>query len=167
MKTIVHFILLSFTLVLIGCGFHFTNKQAALDSLPPLNIESQLPSIWQQRLYRFMKLKEITNHPSSKTTLKIIDFEENRRPVSLNSRAKVAEYRLELSFVIELLDEHNTALMPAKKLSEQRIYRFNEQQVPGKQAEEDFLQQSMIEDLFDQMIRYVHTALILNPQTPK
>ena len=49
--------------------------------------------------------------------------------------------------------------MPEKHLTTNRIYRFNEQEVPGKQAEEDFLKQAMIDELFDQMLHHVDTAL--------
>lgn len=152
-----------FLLLLCGCGFHFAGKPIDSSQVPDLNIRSSLPSLWQQRLYRFLKIREVNNYPSSELSLWIEDFSESKRPVSLNSRAKVAEYSLEFSFKIRLTDKNNTALMEPKKLTAGRIYRFNEQQVPGKQAEEDFLKQAMIEDLFDQMLRYVDAALKNQP----
>ena len=151
--------LLILTLLVSGCGFHFAGNSIEIQDLPDLNIQSQLPSRWQQRLYRFLKIREVNNYPSSSTVLWIENFQESRRPVSLNSRAKVAEYSLEFSFTTRLTNSNNQVLMEPKKLSTNRIYRFNEQQVPGKQAEEDFLKQAMIEDLFDQMLRHVDAAL--------
>lgn len=152
-------------LLLCGCGFHFAGKPIDSSQLPDLNIRSSLPSLWQQRLYRFLKVREVNNYPSSELSLWIEDFSESKRPVSLNSRAKVAEYSLEFSFKIRLTDKNNAVLMASKKLTTGRIYRFNEQQVPGKQAEEDFLKQAMIEDLFDQMLRYVDASLKHNTKT--
>lgn len=146
-----------------GCGFHFAGQHLQIQELPDLNIQSELPNIWQQRLYRYLQVHEVTNYPSSKYTLHIENFEESKRPVSLNSRAKVAEYSIEFTLQIRLTGPDNKMLLEPKILTAQRIYRFNEQQVPGKQAEEDFLKNAIIEDLFDQMLRYVDIALQQRP----
>lgn len=161
-----------FSLVLIicsimGCGFHFAGNPIKTSQLPDLHIRSELPSLWQQRLYRFLKVREVNNYPSSDLSLWIENFQESKRPVSLNSRAKVAEYSLKFSFTVRLTGKDNATLMTPKSLTTTRIYRFNEQQVPGKQAEEDFLKQAMIEDLFDQMLRHVDVALQNQPISTK
>lgn len=145
--------------MLTGCGFHFAGSKLAMENLPEFSIQTTLPSLWKQRLYRFLKVRDIRSYPSADLKLWIEDFKEDKRPVSLNSRAKVAEYSIEFSFSTRLTGPDGEVIMPEKHLTTNRIYRFNEQEVPGKQAEEDFLKQAMIDELFDQMLHHVDTAL--------
>jgi len=144
---------------LCGCGFHFSGYGVEVNHLPDMNISTQLPSVWQQRLYRFLKTRNVQVYPSADLLLKITDFSEIKRPISLNSRAKVAEYSIEFRMTIELIGSREQIILPRTELTSTRIYRFNEQQVPGKQAEEAFLKQAMADELFDQMLRYVQVSL--------
>jgi len=154
------FIIVCLVLVnMLGCGFHLAGRSANIKAIPPLKIESTLPSIWQQRLYRFLKVRDVEILQSSDIELIISNFTTTKRPVSLNSRAKVAEYRIGFSFDIMAIDKQGRLLMSKKTLQTERIYRFNEEQVPGKQAEEDFLKFAMIDELYDQMLRHLSYAL--------
>ncbi len=150
-------LLLAASFLLTSCGFQPRGQAHPIDGIPgPIYIIGEQP---YSDIYRELKrqlgiagVSVVTDAQSSQTTLRIIDWDHDRRVLSLNSRNKVVEYELEETVRFSMRTTDGDELVPPQKIRVVRI-QFNPQDaVLGAGREGELLREDMLRELVERML---------------
>ncbi len=161
-----HLRILQFLLLLAlgGCGYSLRSADAITGGLETLRLVMTDPnSALAQELIAVLPDIEIISENlqlDSKQNLSLLTIEPeqlNRRPVTVNARARAAQYELSLATVITL-SRGQTLLLDSVQISVQSEYFEEIENLSGTQDEVALLTQEMRRNLVQQIIRRVAAA---------
>lgn len=150
---------LGLVLLLAGCGFHLRGSgvdDIALSDMPLIYLQSgntqsgMLEEL--QRRGRLHGAKFTLESSAAELALNITSENFERRVLSVSNTGKVREYELHYAVTYTVLDKQGVEKL-ANRISLVRDYRFDENQVLGKEAEEKQLRQDMVRDAAQQIMR--------------
>lgn len=154
---------LGLVLLLAGCGFHLRGSGAddiALSDMPLMYLQSGNPQSGMleelQRRGRLHGANFTLESSAAELALNITAESFDRRVLSVGSTGKVREYELHYAVTYHVLDKEGVEKL-ANRISLVRDYRFDENQVLGKEAEEKQLRQNMVRDAAQQIMRQLRT----------
>ncbi|MES9904861.1 MAG: LPS assembly lipoprotein LptE [Sedimenticola sp.] len=167
-KPIIHTILLLATLWLLqGCGFHLRGYDSEKSALP-----SHISPVLIQGLTEFDSLRTdlarqlngsgvsvVKERGEANSALRILSRRSDRRTLSTDSSGDIAEYELNEGLDFDLVDRAGAELMKRQTVTVVRSYTNNENEVLGKQNEEEALRKSMRRDLIRSILRRVQSQL--------
>ena len=169
MKTILDYsalvILLGF---LISCGYSLRTNQLIEGSLDTIHLTlSQPNSEFSRILRRHLELAdvEVINsiesqqaHSNLTHELSIGGEEISTRPITINSRARAAQYEMRLSIEITLR-VNETFLIESESLFVDRIYFEDIENITGNQEEIRIITSEMRQNLVAQVMRRLESAV--------
>ncbi len=155
-------LLLALTL-LPGCGFQLRGVVDLPSSISPIQIqglgEYDGLRIELSQMLHGNGIQVNKERASARSILQIRNHQSERRVLSVDGNAKVAEYELHETIQFSLIDTQGELLVTEQKVSVLRNYINTEDQVLGKQQEEEVLRQEMRRDLAGRVIRILQTQL--------
>ena len=169
MKTILDYsalvILLGF---LISCGYSLRTNQLIEGSLDTIHLTLSQPNSEFSRILRrnleladvkvINSIKSQQAHSNLTHELSIGGEEISTRPITINSRARAAQYEMRLS--IELtLRVNETFLIESEALFVDRIYFEDIENITGNQEEIRIITSEMRQNLVSQVMRRLESAV--------
>ena len=169
MKTILDYsalvILLGF---LISCGYSLRTNQLIEGSLDTIHLTlSQPNSEFSRILRRNLELADVKvinsiesqqAHSNLTHELSIGGEEISTRPITINSRARAAQYEMRLSIEITLR-VNKTFLIESEALFVDRIYFEDIENITGNQEEIRIITSEMRQNLVSQVMRRLESAV--------
>ena len=169
MKTILDYsalvILLGF---LTSCGYSLRTNQLIEGSLDTIHLTlSQPNSEFSQILRRNLELADVKvinsiesqqAHSNLTHELSIGGEEISTRPITINSRARAAQYEMRLSIEITLR-VNKTFLIESEALFVDRIYFEDIENITGNQEEIRIITSEMRQNLVSQVMRRLESAV--------
>ena len=169
MKTILDYsalvILLGF---LTSCGYSLRTNQLIEGSLDTIHLTlSQPNSEFSRILRRNLELADVKvinsiesqqAHSNLTHELSIGGEEISTRPITINSRARAAQYEMRLSIEITLR-VNKTFLIESEALFVDRIYFEDIENITGNQEEIRIITSEMRQNLVSQVMRRLESAL--------
>jgi len=142
--------------VLAGCGFQLRGTSPVPAALQPLAVDcpDSLPGAFCNSVREQLTLGgvELANEASAQYTLRLRDYQQDRRASAITSSASAAEYVLRHSVSMELVTANQVPLIGKTDLNASESYRYDENNVLAKQREEDELRQQLGDRLAQQVI---------------
>ena len=161
----VFFILLT---TLYSCGYSLRNNYLLEANLESLQLKlSQPNSEFSRILRRNLELagvdtiiSDTSQEASSNTEHELIISSEeiSTRPVTINSRARAAQYEMRVSVEFALKNSERVLVEP-EAIFVDRIYFEDIQNITGNQEEVRIITSEMRQDLVFQLIRRIESAL--------
>ena len=111
------------------------------------------------RNLRESRIELTRQRAKASSILRLRNHSINRRVLSVDGNGKVVEYELHETIGFDLIQPTGKLLVPAQQVSVVRAYINTEEQVLGKQQEEEMLRQDMQRDLVDQLLRRLQNQL--------
>ena len=169
MKTVLDYsalvILLGF---LTSCGYSLRTNQLIEGSLDTIHLTlSQPNSEFSRILRRNLELADVKvinsiesqqAHSNLTHELSIGGEEISTRPITINSRARAAQYEMRLSIEISLR-ANETFLIESEALFVDRIYFEDIENITGNQEEIRIITSEMRQNLVSQVMRRLESAL--------
>ena len=168
MKKIRNFSILVILFALYSCGYSLRDNQLLETNIESIELNlSQPNSEFSRILRRNLELagvntiasnvsQEIT--PNIEHELIISSEEISTRPVTINSRARAAQYEMRLSLEIALKNSERVLVEP-ETIFVDRIYFEDIQNITGNQEEIRLIISEMRQDLLLQVMRRIESAL--------
>ena len=168
MKKIRNFSIFVILFALYSCGYSLRDNQLLETNIKSIELNlSQPNSEFSRILRRNLELagvntiasnvsQEIT--PNIEHELIISSEEISTRPVSINSRARAAQYEMRLSLEIALKNSERVLVEP-ETIFVDRIYFEDIQNITGNQEEIRLIISEMRQDLLLQVMRRIESAL--------
>jgi len=158
MKRVVSNSVIAFLLmVMMGCGFHLRGVADLSDNLKTMYIEGLN---LQRGMGLDLKRGLVSNGivvveraQQHTAVLKIIENRFDRRVLSVGSNAKVSEYELYALIRFSVMDVEGKMLAEIQQVEAQRDYQFDENEVLGREAEENLLRDEINKELVQSMLR--------------
>ncbi|MEX2469522.1 MAG: LPS assembly lipoprotein LptE [Pseudohongiellaceae bacterium] len=151
--------------VLSGCGFSLRGGAELPESFSTIGLTLQQPgSEFSRLLQRSLRAADITvvtdstAFTSDMPRLAIADESVSNRPVTVNPRARAAQYELQVAVAVSLATMDNVLLEP-QTLSVQREYFEDIENIAGSQEEVDLLITEMRRELVNQLMRRLEAAV--------
>lgn len=142
--------------VLAGCGFQLRGMSPVPAALQPLAVDcpDSLPGAFCNSVREQLTLGgvELANEANAQYTLRLRDYQQDRRASAITSSASAAEYVLRHSVSMELVTANQVPLIAKTDLNASESYRYDENNVLAKQREEDELRQQLGDRLAQQVI---------------
>jgi len=168
MKKILNFSIFIILFALYSCGYSLRDNQLLETNIKSIELNlSQPNSEFSRILRRNLELagvntiasnvsQEIT--PNIEHELIISSEEISTRPVTINSRARAAQYEMRLSLEIALKNSERVLVEP-ETIFVDRIYFEDIQNITGNQEEIRLIISEMRQDLLLQVMRRIESAL--------
>ena len=168
MKKILNFSIFIILFALYSCGYSLRDNQLLETNIKSIELNlSQPNSEFSRILRRNLELagvntiasnvsQEIT--PNIEHELIISSEEISTRPVTINSRARAAQYEMRLSLEIALKNNERVLVEP-ETIFVDRIYFEDIQNITGNQEEIRLIISEMRQDLLLQVMRRIESAL--------
>ena len=168
MKKIRNFSIFVILFALYSCGYSLRDNQLLETNIKSIELNlSQPNSEFSRILRRNLELagvntiasnvsQEIT--PNIEHELMISSEEISTRPVTINSRARAAQYEMRLSLEIALKNSERVLVEP-ETIFVDRIYFEDIQNITGNQEEIRLIISEMRQDLLLQVMRRIESAL--------
>lgn len=142
-------------LMLTACGFQLRSAVELPPALRALHLESDLPdSRFSRELSRSLEQAgvDLRASPAGVYRLQLQRERSSSREVSVDRRARSAERELELSLVLMLRDAAGTPVYGPVELNASKIYRYDPNNVLGKEDEERLINDELRERLTRQVL---------------
>ena len=154
-------LLLTILVALPGCGFHLRGDYALPPSISPVYIEGARQDLHADlsELMRSAQIQVTSDQPEASSTLRVRRYRSDRRVLALDSNGKVAEYGLIEELRFDMVDAAGKEMVAEQAVRVLQSYINTEEQVLGKQQEENTLRRSMRRDLAAQTMRRLQTQL--------
>lgn len=139
-----------------ACGFQLRGLTEIPDALKSVYLSSEQSSSTLPILKRLMQsngIKVEKGAISAPYHLTIVKEEHQRRAVSLSSTAQTEEYELRSTIVFQVVDSAGEMVITPTQIYTERTYRFDENNINAKAAEESLIRQEMYSNLAQQIIR--------------
>ena len=145
--------LLLMALLAAGCGFQLRGYTAIPEHLQQLAIETDNPrhQPWVRAIRQQLGRSGAIVTPDAAIQLKIVSVSSQRRAASYTANAKIAEYALIELLEFELWHDTQGNLLPSTRLSSERIYRFDQNNMSGTDQEENLIRQELMHDIIQQL----------------
>ena len=168
MNNIRYFSMFLILLTLYSCGYSLRNNlllEANLKSIQ-LNL-SQPNSEFSRILKRNLELAGVSTkfsdlsqkaNSTAEHELTIINEEISTRPVTINSRARAAQYEMRVSVEVAL-EVNDRVLIEPETIFVDRIYFEDIQNITGNQEEVRLITSEMRQDLVFQVMRRIESVL--------
>lgn len=162
-------LLLAFTLA--GCGFQLRGAQSG--GLPYKSLYIALPEtaevrIWLERYINASGGTTIANDSrSADATFQQLDDTRQKSIVSVSSKGRAREYRLQLTYRFRLVNSKGQEIIPANEINLSRDITYDDSNVLAKEQEENLLWRDMNNDLVNQVMRRLSVIKPLNPDEPE
>lgn len=140
-------------LLLGACGFHLRGTGAGAVDLPPVTVRGPEGDPFTAAVRRALPTP-VAGEAASGLVLRLDDVVRERRPISVTDRARVAEYALLAAVEFTLLGADGT-LVAQDRLSVERIFRLDADNLLGASGEEDVLRAEMRRDLVGSLLRRI------------
>lgn len=144
------------SLVISACGFQLRGLTDIPDALKSVYLSSDKSSSTLPILKRLMQSNSIRVEKgpiSAPYHLTILKEEHQRRSVSLSSTAETEEYELRSTVIFQVINSAGEMVITPTKVYTERTYRFDEDSVNAKAAEEYLIRKEMYNNLAQQIIR--------------
>lgn len=144
-------LLLLFSFLIIGCGFHLRGSQDLSSALPEVEIQGvSLHSELGRELSRTLTAAKVNVLNESDVILKISRDELSKRVLSLDSAGRANQYELSYHLTFSVLRKAQNKdkqvlidIMPTQTITEKREYLFDANLVIEKADEETQLNNDM------------------------
>lgn len=150
-------IALALTLLISGCGFQLRGKVDLPSNIDSVHVSgTKSDSDLAQKLRALLRGNDIpvvSSPTPSSLSIVLLDAEAERRTLSLDSRARAAEYLLSERVRFEIRGTGGKVLLEAQDLEERRVMSNDPDNVVGKNEEEQLLRENMQESLAAQIAR--------------
>lgn len=161
LKKIIHYSLLAcVVLSFSGCGFALRGSDSIAAGYSALVLDSDQPNGDLTRLLRrSLDVANISVESSSSNApvLMIRNEQSTSRPVSINPRARAAQYEVRLSIDIALIQDE-TELLPTETLMVERSYFEDIANIAGNRDEVELITTEMRRDLVNQLLRRLQAS---------
>ena len=168
MKKIRNFSIFIILFALYSCGYSLRDNQLLETNIKSIELNLSQPNSEFSRILRrnleLAGVNTIASNVSQETTSNIeheliISSEEiSTRPVTINSRARAAQYEMRLSLEIALKNSERVLVEP-ETIFVDRIYFEDIQNITGNQEEIRLIISEMRQDLLLQVMRRIESAL--------
>tara|TARA_Y100000994_G_C15603831_1_gene405883 strand:+ start:136 stop:645 length:510 start_codon:yes stop_codon:yes gene_type:complete len=168
MKKILNFSIFIILFALYSCGYSLRDNQLLETNIKSIELNLSQPNSEFSRILRrnleLAGVNTIASNVSQETTSNIeheliISSEEiSTRPVTINSRARAAQYEMRLSLEIALKNSERVLVEP-ETIFVDRIYFEDIQNITGNQEEIRLIISEMRQDLLLQVMRRIESAL--------
>ena len=151
-------VVLSFMfVVLVGCGFHLRGTANIPDSLKTIYVQGV---DLKRGLGRELKMAltrngvdVVNDYQNGAAVLTILENKIERRVLSVGGDAKVSEYELFGTLKFSITDDQGQALTEPQQVQAIRDYQFDQDQVLGKDEEENVLREQVNQQLVQSILR--------------
>nr|MBL8411079.1 hypothetical protein [Dechloromonas sp.] len=158
-----------FAVILAGCGFHL--RGATSGNLPYKTMYIALPDtadvrIWLERYISAAGSTEILDDDRQKEAEAIFQqLGDNRQQtiLSVNSQGRIREYRLQLNYRFQVVNQKGQVLVPPNEIALSRDMTSDDSNVLAKDLEAALLWRDMNNDLVNQIMRRLS---IIKPKNP-
>lgn len=151
--------------VLSGCGFSLRGGATLPESFSTIGLSMQQPgSEFSRLLQRSLRAADINvvtdaaKFTSEMPRLTVANERVSNRPVTVNPRARAAQYELQVAVEVSLARMGSVLLEP-QTLSVQRGYFEDIENIAGSQEEVDLLITEMRRELANQLMRRLEAAV--------
>lgn len=155
-----HLCLTALALFLSACGYSLRGSDVLSSKFDSVLLNSQQGnSEFSRLLRRSLEVADVTVLSATSGSLNeeqfVLDIGREQtisRPITVNSRARAAQYELRLSVVIRL-SKSGEALIPQETLYVQRNYYEDIENISGNQEEIEIISSEMRRELVNQLMR--------------
>ena len=156
-------LLTAISLLLSGCGFHLRGSKDFSAQIKSLLIEgtpqhSELGRELRQA-FSAAKVSVVEDKFAAELVLVIRQDKKSKRVISLDSSGQPNQYELSYQVQFLLVNKEGTERLPLQTVRLQREYIFDPNLILAKSSEEQRLQQDMLRQAVDQILRRVAFGL--------
>lgn len=150
---------LTIALLVSSCGF--TLKSSELTTLPAVRMQilsAQSNSAFEQQSRQSLQYAGVQILESNTDyTLRLGEEQTNTRTLSVNGRARAAQYEVQLAVEVSL-SQGDTLLFGPETLATERTYFEDTANIAGSNEERELLLTEMRQTLVDQLLRRLRAA---------
>jgi LPS-assembly lipoprotein len=158
-------LLAALALALAGCGYSLRGSNTLPEGLDELQLYLQQPASELSRLLqRTLSASQVDltllDQPPETTpqpTLAVLNETLVSRPITVNPRARAAQYELRLSAEIVLADASGFVIAPETLLVE-RVYFEDIENIAGNREEVELISAEMRRELVDRILRRLQAS---------
>ena len=156
-------------LLLSACGFHLRGVfSLPFDTLYIVQPESsELRAVIKRNVEASTQTRVVTDAKEAQATLSILNNDQQKNILSVNSAGKVREFQLVRTFMFRVQDPKGQDFVPASTIRITREITFNDSAVLAKEAEEALLWRDIQNDLVQQLLRRLAAAKPPAEQNPQ
>lgn len=144
------------TLMVAGCGWHLRGTGMIPGGLESVSVVSRDPKgslVWEiRKALDSAGIKTPSNQADADLTLIIIREQSLIRVATINQQARVAEQELTELADFTVVDKNGDTVLPQSRVSVERIFEYNEENVLATQDERQLIQSEMRRDLINQIL---------------
>ncbi len=152
--------ILSWSLLLAGCGFHLRG-QAGMP-FASLYLEAANPGTAfikdLKRNLEFNKVELVSKPEQAEVILNIVSELPEKQILTLGGTGRVSEFLLRYRVSLRAYNLKQQDWIPAEEIVLYRDYTYDDTQILAKEAEENLLYQSMRSDMVQQIVRRLSRA---------
>jgi LPS-assembly lipoprotein len=151
---------LAAVLLLAGCGFHLRTYDINT-SVSSVYLSSNSANLVAEPLRRGLKQAGVTlaaEADEAEVTVALLNQRRDQRSVSVTPTAREAESELTLAVQYAVTAPGGAELVPPRWIETARIYRIDRLNILGSSEERSLLEQEMINDLVQQIVRALDAA---------
>ena len=162
-----HFFLV-LLIILNSCGYSLRDNQFLVTNLDSIQLQLAQPNSEFSRILRrdleatgiHTVISDLSKEPNEETEHELIIGNEviSNRPVTINSRARAAQYEMRLSIEVALT-KNQAFLFEPEALFVDRVFFEDIQNITGNQEEIRIISSEMRQDLVSQVIRRIESAI--------
>lgn len=162
MRTISILLMLAFSLLLNGCGFHQRGHDAF--ELPFKTLYIQAASTYTpfiaelKRTIQGAGAQIVESSDDADLTLQIISESMDKKILSLSGAGRVREYQLHYAVSFRAYDRAQQEWMAPAEITLQRSFSYDDAQVLAKEREEILLQEHVRSDAVQQLLHRLNRA---------
>ena len=155
-------------IILNACGYSLRDNQFLMANLNSIQLQLAQPNSEFSRILRrdleatgiHTVISDLSKEPNEETEHELIigNEEISNRPVTINSRARAAQYEIRLSIEVAL-KSNQAFLFEPETLFVERIFFEDIQNITGNQEEIRIISSEMRQDLVSQVIRRIESAI--------
>jgi LPS-assembly lipoprotein len=164
-------ILLAAVLVLAACGFHMRghNLKGAGFAFHSIYVRTPAETPFIAALRQALKLNKLDVKPSPEQAdlvLEIVSEKADKQILALSTGGHVLEYLLRYSVSLRAYDRQQQEWLPAREITQQRNFPYDDTKVLAKQQEELMFYQDMRSDTVQLVLRSLGFAKPPQPVGP-
>ena len=162
------YVFLILLIILNSCGYSLRGNQFLLANLGSIQLQLAQPNSEFSRILRrdleaigiHTLVSDLSQEPNKETEHELIigNEEISNRPVTINSRARAAQYEMRLSVEVAL-KKNQAFLFEPEALFVDRVFFEDIQNITGNQEEIRIISSEMRQDLVSQVIRRIESAI--------
>jgi LPS-assembly lipoprotein len=147
-------------LLLSACGFHLRGVfSLPFDTLYIAQPESsELRAVIKRNVEASTQTRVVTDAKEAQATLSILNNDQQKNILSVNSAGKVREFQLVRTFIFRVQDSKGRDYIPTSTIRITREITFNDSAVLAKESEEALLWRDIQNDLVQQLLRRLGAA---------